>query len=294
MKLACGDHAFPLLEHEKSLALIKMLEIEGVDLALMGNRSHVRPEDIRDDIPGAASMLEQRVRGAGLEFADIFVIPWSDFQTMAPNNPDPSQREDAAALFRDMLELTGRLGAPGMTMLPGIDWEGESHDDSLARSAEELAWRAEEARAAGVRFSVEPHVGSVAPTPAEAMRLVEMTPGLELTLDYCHFVFQGIPESEAEPLLRHSRHFHARGATQGRLQTTLRENTIDYARLVDAMREAGYDGYIAVEYVWTPGEPPGGPYDLTNTDNVAETILLRDLLRAKLAGEVPESVAATA
>ena len=282
MKLACGDHAFPLLSHEQSLELIKMLDFEGVDIALMGNRSHVRPEQVREDVPGWANRLQERVRGRGLEFADMFVIPWSDFETMAPNHPEAKVREDAAALFRDMLELTVAVGAPGMTMLPGIDWDGESHEDSLKRSSEELAWRAEEARQAGVRFSIEPHVGSVVPNPPEAKRLCEMTPGLELTLDYTHFVFQGMSQLDVDPLVQHSRHFHARAANEERLQSTLRENTVDYERIVDVMRDTGYDGYLAVEYVWTPGDPPGGPYDLTNTDNVSESILLRDLLRAKL------------
>lgn len=282
MKLACGDHAFPLLPHEHSLELIRLLGIEGVDLALMGNRSHVRPEHVRDDVPGWAKTLGGRVRDRGLEFADIFVIPWSDFETMAPNHPDPRQREDAASLFRDMLELTARLEGSGMTMLPGIDWDGEDHEDSLGRAAEELAWRVEEARKEGVRFSIEPHVGSVAPTPEEAQRLCELTPGLELTLDYTHFVFQGMPEGDVDVLVPHARHLHARAARDGRLQTTLRDNTIDYERIIDVLLDDGYDGYFAIEYVWTPGEPPGGPYDLTNTDNVSETILLRDLARKKL------------
>jgi sugar phosphate isomerase/epimerase len=283
MKLACGDYSFPLLPHEHAVELVKTLGMDGIDVGLMGNRSHVRPEHVREDIPGWANRLGERVRGQGLEIADVFVIPWTDFQTMAPNHPDEEQREDAALLFRDMLDLASRLGASGMTILPGVDWEGESHEDSLKRAAEELAWRAEEARAAGVRFSVEPHVGSLVSTPEEAKKLVEMTPGLELTLDYGHFAYQGIPDSDVEPLIQHSRHFHGRGAKEGGLQTTLRENTIDYERVVDMMLESGYEGFFALEYVWVPGDPPGGPYDLTNTDNVSETILLRDLVRTKLA-----------
>jgi sugar phosphate isomerase/epimerase len=199
---------------------------------------------------------------------------------MAPNHPDAGEREDAAALFRDMLGLAAALGAGGFTLLPGIHWPGESWDDSLARAADELAWRVEEGRAAGVRVSVEPHLGSVAETPEKALRLVERCPGLELTLDYTHFVFQGIPEAEVEPLIEHARHFHARAARPGSLQSSLRENTIDYGRVVEVMRETGYDGYLGIEYVWTPGE---GAYDLTRTDNVSETILLRDHLREKLA-----------
>lgn len=279
MKLACADFTFPLLQHEQALELISMLDVEGVDLALMGNRSHVRPEDVRGDIPGWTRRLDERLRSRGLEPADVFLIPWTSFERMAPNNPDPRERADAAAIFRDILELAAGLHAPGLTLLPGIHWPGEPWEDSLARSAEELGWRVEEGRSAGVRVSVEPHVGSVVDTPAKALALVERCPGLELTLDYTHFVFQGVSEREIEPMVAHARHFHARGARTGSLQTTLRNNTIDYERIVDAMRETGYDGFLGLEYVWTPGE---GPYDLTNTDNVSETILLRDMLRAKL------------
>jgi len=283
LKLACADFAFPLLEHEQALDLIAMLGVEGVDLAMMGNRSHVRPEQVRADLGGWAERLGARLASRGLELADFFLIPWSDFERMAPNNPDPAERADAAALFRDMLSLAADLDAGGLTLLPGIHWPEEPWEDSLARSAEELTWRVEEGRQRGVRISVEAHVGSVADTPERALRLVQECPGLELTLDYTHFVFQGIAEPEIEPMVRHARHFHARGAREGRLQTTLRENTIDYERVVDVMKETGYDGYVGIEYVWTPGEPPGGPYDLTNTDNVSETILLRDLLRARIA-----------
>jgi sugar phosphate isomerase/epimerase len=280
MKLACADFTFPLLGHEQALDLISLLDVEGVDLAMMGNRSHVRPEEVREDIPGWTRKLKERLDSRGLELADFFLIPWTSFERMAPNNPDPKEREDAAALFRDMLEVASGLGARGLTLLPGIAWPEESWEDSLKRSADELAWRVEEGREAGIRVSVEPHVGSVADTPEKALELVAQCPGLELTLDYCHFVFQGISESKIEPLVEHARHFHARGARDGKLQCTLRENTINYDRVVEVMRETGYDGYIGIEYVWTPGE---GPYDLTNTDNVSETILLRDQIRKRLA-----------
>jgi sugar phosphate isomerase/epimerase len=102
-----------VLPHEQAVELVKVLGFEAFDLAVMGNRSHVRPEVIREDIPGWAGRLEERIRGRGLEIADVFCIPWTDFQTMAPNSPDVAERERGTALFRDMLELTVRLGAPG-------------------------------------------------------------------------------------------------------------------------------------------------------------------------------------
>lgn len=278
--LGCADFSFPLLEHEHALDLIEMLGVEGVDLGLMGGRSHVRPEEIRDRIPLWAGRLAERLQSRGLVPADVFLIPWTDFERMAPNHPEARERDDAAALFRDVLELAAALEAPGMTLLPGIHWPDEPYEDSLARAAEELAWRVAEGREAGVRVSVEAHVGSVADTPAKTLALVGRCPGLELTLDYTHFVFQGIEQAEIEPLVAHARHFHARGACPGTLQASLRENTIDFGRVIEAMRETGYDGFLGLEFVWTPGE---GAYDLSRTDNVSETLLLRDLLRAELA-----------
>jgi len=278
MQLSCGDHSFPVLPHEQTVELVKMLGFDAFDLAVMGNRSHVRPEDIRDDIPGWAGRLEERIRGRGLDIADVFCIPWTDFAVMAPNNPDAAERERGTALFRDMLELTVRMGAPGLTMVPGLDFPHESHEQSLGRAAEELARRAEEARAAGVRFSIEPHVGSVCGTPEDVARLVELAPGLELTLDYTHYVSQGFADADVEPLVAHARHFHARGGAPGRVQCALKDSTIDYGRAVDALRDAGYDGALAVEYVWIDWER------CNECDNVSETIILRDRLLDALAG----------
>ena len=135
VRLSCGDHSFPVLPHVQTVDLVRMLGFEAFDLAVMGNRSHIRPEVIREDIAGWAGRLEERIRGRGLEIADVFCIPWTDFATMAPNNPDDAERERGSAMFRDMLELTVRLGAPGLTMVPGIDFPHESHDASLARAA---------------------------------------------------------------------------------------------------------------------------------------------------------------
>jgi sugar phosphate isomerase/epimerase len=280
MRLACADNTFRLVQPwESAVELIRLLELDGVDVCLMGNRSHIRPEEIRDDLRAAAKRIRAGVLDLGLQISDLFVIPWTEFLTMAPNHPDPAERARSRGLFSDMLELAALAGAPGLTMLPGIDWEGESHEDSFQRSVEELSWRAQHARDAGVGFSIEPHLGSVAQDPVEAKRLCETAPGVQLTLDYSHFVYQGYPQTEIEPLVAHARHCHARGAREQRLQVALKDSVVDFERMIDVMGETGYDGDIGLEYLWIDWE------HLNECDTVSETILLRDRLRAKLAGE---------
>lgn len=280
IRLACADNTFRLVQPwERAVELIRLLELEAVDVCLMGNRSHIRPEDVRGDIPAAAARIREGLASRGLAVSDLFFIPWTDFERCAPNHPDPAERGRAWALFRDLLELAERIEAPGMTMLPGIDWPGESHEDSFARSVEELGRRAEEARARGVGFSVEAHLGSVVQDPGEALRLCKSAPGVGLTLDYSHFAYQGYGEAEIEPLVPYARHFHARGAAERRMQAPLAQSAIDFERLVDAALAAGYEGDIGLEYLWIDWE------GLNTCDTVSETILLRDRLRAKLAGE---------
>ena len=173
MRLACADDTFRLLRpHRAALELVAALGVDGVDLFLAGNRSIVRPEDVRDDLAGAAAQISCDLQDVGLTVSDLFVIPWTDLETMAPNNPDPQQREASRALLVDMLELAVRLGAPGMTTLPGIHWPVEPYEDSFARASEELGWRVERAQSEGLRFSVEPHVGSIVPVPEQAVSAV--------------------------------------------------------------------------------------------------------------------------
>ena len=57
----------------------------------------------------------------------------------------------------------------------------------------------------------------------------------------------------------------------------MKDNEIDYEEVLDVLRASGYGGYLCVEYVWIDWE------GMNRCDNVSETILMRDRLRAKLA-----------
>jgi sugar phosphate isomerase/epimerase len=156
-------------------------------------------------------------------------------------------------------------------------FETESADESWSRACEQLAWRVEQASSTNIVFGTEAHVGSLAPTPADALRLVRDVPGLTLTLDYTHFTREGRPDSEIEPLVKHASHFHVRGARPGRLQCSFKDNQIDYGRIVDVMVQSPYSGYIGIEYVWIDWE------HCNEVDNLSETILFRDFLRQETA-----------
>ena len=274
LKLAISDYTFPKLEWEQSLRLAHDVGAEAIDLGLFAGRSHLQPEALLVHPSKAAGRVAATVREHDLDIADVFGQPGSVFAEKAVNHPERSESAKAAEFFWRLLEFAARCNVRHLSLLPGIHFDHESAEDSLKRAAQELAWRAEAAAKIGITLGVEAHVGSIVPIPRLATRLIELTPGLTLTLDYTHFTYAGVPDDEIEPLLKFTSHFHARGACKGKLQASSSENTIDYPRVLQAMKREGYDRYIALEYVWTEW------MRCNEVDNLTETILLRDVLRS--------------
>ena len=241
LDLACADYTFPLLSHDKALDVVALLGFTAINIGVFSGRSHVTPEDVLPDIPAAAKNLTMKLNDRGLAVADIFYQA-SDFEDRAANHPDMAQRRQSRDLYQRMVEFALRCNSPHITGLPGIHWSDEPLDSSLQRSAEELAWRVEQARQLGIVYSVEPHLGSVVATPQDVQHLVDLAPTLTLTLDYGHFVYQGFPENEIEPLLRYASHFHARCAAPRRLQAKFQDNSINFGRILNEMNRIGYSG----------------------------------------------------
>jgi sugar phosphate isomerase/epimerase len=276
LRLACADFAFPLLPHDHALDLIAMLGFDGVDVGLFEGRSHLWPSRVFPTLRESARELARELGDRELKPADVFLQTAPDFVSLAPNHPEAGRRARARDLFSRTLEFAAECGCRHVSALPGVRFEEEPAEDSWRRCCDELAWRCAGARKHDVTFSVEAHVGSIAPTPGEAARLVRDTPGLTLTLDYTHFTRESVADAEVEPLVAHATHFHVRGARPGRLQASFKENVIDYGRVLEVMERTGYAGYVGVEYVWIDWE------HCNEVDNLSETILFRDFFRSRV------------
>ena len=276
LKLACADFSFPLLPHDRVLDLIAMLDFDGVDIGLFEGRSHLWPS-VEFKSPAKSGLkLRRKLTDRGLECADVFLQMNPSFIPYAINHPEAARRRRARDSFVRTLDYAAAAGAKHVTTLPGVHFETQARSVSWQRTRDELAWRVAEAERRGIVFGVEAHVGSIAPDPKTALRLVRDVPGLTLTLDYTHFTRVGLPDRASEPLIPYASHFHARGASKGRLQTAFPHNTIDYARVLHLMRKANYRGYVGVEYVWIDWE------HCNEVDNLSESIQMRDFLRANM------------
>ena len=264
LKLACADFTFPILPHDQALQVIAMLGLKGVDIGLMQDRTHLQPSTEFKSVGRSARRLKKRLDNHGLVAADIFLQLALDYESRAVNHPSVQRRRRAREAFEKALDYTAECRGRHLTALPGVHFQQESRQDSLTRAADELAWRVERAKEYRITFAIEPHVGSFADTPRRAERLVRDVPGLTLTLDYGHMYPRGYSEAQVEQLLQYSSHFHARGFSRRSGSTTLKNNTVDWKRILRVMDRTGYKGWIELEY--------GG-------NNVTDTVILRDYLR---------------
>jgi sugar phosphate isomerase/epimerase len=180
------------------------------------------------------------------------------------NDPDPAVRQDNREQIKGLIEFCHEAGIASILVLPGMLLPGQSAEDSHKLSAEVLN--------EFVTIGDEPHVNSSFESPEAARWLMEHVPGSGLVLDYSHFICQGYTQPEVDVLAPYAAHVHFRQAKSGLLQTKLEDGTINFALVLDNLRQVGYDGYLSVEYVHQDF------IGATNVDVLTETVKMRDFL----------------
>lgn len=259
IKIGCCSFDFGPRTLEDALRLIEDLGFRHVDVsaASPGEGAQVdqlaavtRPNEIADEIRAAASMYE-------LELEEFF-ITWIfvDGERVDVNHPDPRLRERLIEQFRGLATCAAKAGFESIMGVPGKFQDELGPEGSWQTAIETLRAMQQIAAEQGVQLHVEPHYGSIVQKPKAALELVEEVPGLRYTLDYSHFAAQGISQEEVAPLHEFTGHMHARQGKRGQPQCPLREGEIDFGPIVQKLKDEGWDGVMAMEYVGR-AEGPG-------------------------------------
>jgi sugar phosphate isomerase/epimerase len=271
-RISCVDFSFPG-SFAGAAASIHDLGIARIDVSVRRERFVLtEPGFVLADPVEAARDRLATLQPLALAVADVFCMS---------ADPDPPNKSDAVflqrerAVFEAVCVFASRLGASGVTVLPGQRDTVEVRPSAWERAVIELQWRVAHARSVGLQVSVEPHVGSIIDTPATVKSLLGDVPGLALTLDYSHFIYSGMSLDEIHPLLSMTRVLHVRQAAPRRIQTLLETGAIDFARVFAAARNV-FVGTISLEYVQHP-ILPGDSLDVA-----IESAKLRDVINREL------------
>ena len=196
--------------------------------------------------------LARRANGEGVRMLLIMVDDEGDL-----SHPDRRARSKAVARHRAWLEAAARLGAHGLRVNTGGERRLPRNAQHLppgspelrsavARCAESIAALADEARPAGVSVLLENH-GGISANPAAIVEIVcaARRDNVGTLPDFGNFL-EGVDRYEAvRTLLPHAR---ALSAKSWDFLEDGRESTIDFARMIGLAREAGYEGYVGIEY----------------------------------------------
>jgi sugar phosphate isomerase/epimerase len=259
MRLACSSCVEAHRELPEALARIAELGFRHVDLFVIEGMEHLHPSKLaRED--GGTAAVARAVAASGLVVSALncgFSVPFGE---------EAAARGQIKREFAAMLKLAAEVECSMLTMQIGGRDQAVGREEALGRVQSFLSWLAELRRDREVRLTFEPHVGSAAEKPADALDLAQrLWPEVAVTYDPSHFAMQ--PEvlslAETEPLLDYTAHVHVRNAAPGRMQTPMAEGTVHFPWLVSALGRRGYDGIVAIEYL--DGEE-------------AEALALRDLL----------------
>jgi sugar phosphate isomerase/epimerase len=267
MKLSITSWSFPKCTLAEAAAIAKVLGIGGIDVGYFYAASLDRArllaepetygEEVRATLPVAVANL-YHLFGADLAERNL------------ARGHDPANLAD----LEKGLRFCKAAGAPTIFVLPGMLGARQGRRQALAGTIEALKPMVEAGQKAGVTVTIEPHVHSYLESPTLAQELVEAVPGLKLTLDPAHFAVIGYRQDEIETLAPHVGHVHLRQARPGALQAKMEEGTLNFPAFFAALRDAGYDGWLAVEYVHQN-------YMATVYDDVlSETVKMRDCFRA--------------
>lgn len=271
MKLTITSWSFPHCTLEEAAGIAGALDFEAMDAdAFTGN--HLNRAAILKGDPNEAI----RVKRLGLTLSNIYFTFGKGFIERALNSPDKKIRRKNREDFKRVVDFCIVTECPSVMVLPGILHAGTTKQESIELVIEATRELLAIAHPAGIEIAIEPHVMSVLESPADTAHVVQHT-GAKLALDYSHFITLGYTQAATDPLCQFAAHVHLRQGKPGFLQTRLEHGTLNFGAMIDTLRQAGYDGYLAVEPVHQ---------DYLQTDNVdviSEAIKLRDVARQHIA-----------
>lgn len=229
----------------QGLALARRLGFINIDIGIGGGNAHFDPQAVGANPDPFAEIVLHEVDRLGVQLNECFLLNFG----WPINSPDPGLRQKSNELFPGVCHFARSVGCRSVLVIPGPLHVDFGIEQSVEWSIGVLQEMVATALDYGLFLNFEPDVESFAKTPEVADELCQRIPGLGLTLDYSHFVCQGIDPSRIALLHRHVRHVHIRQAVPSRIATDFDKGIINYPGIFHQLESIGYSGLYCIEYL---------------------------------------------
>ncbi|MEA3336153.1 MAG: sugar phosphate isomerase/epimerase [Chloroflexota bacterium] len=223
---------------------------DGIDI--WGGRPHAYRKDLGDK---EIADLRQTLQSEGLAVASF--IPAQFRYPTSLCSPIEKIRQDSVSYIQDSIETAVALGAPVVSVCPGHTLFGQSTEDGIERLSESLCAIAEYATSYELLIAIEPadrYETDLLPTCAATLDLVNKLgyAYLGVLLDNGHAHVVGEPAADAVRLLGDKLfHVHVDDNDGERDQHLVPgDGSFEFSPFMVALRQTGYDGFLAAELGW--------------------------------------------
>ncbi len=255
MKLAFSTNAYLRHPFDEAAARIAAIGYQGLEL--LADVPHAWPAGL---LEGSKQGIRDAMAKNGLQFSNInsFMMNAIDDHRQPywhPSflEPDANYRQVRIDHTRRALDLCAELGAPHITTEPaGPIPQGMSRQEAVDLFVDALKPLAEHAEKLGVLLLIEPEPELLLERTDQYIEIHERvnSPALGLNFDVGHAfcMSEDLPKA-IEALAPLTRHYHLEDIAATRVHHHLvpGDGAIDFAEVVAAIRQTGYDGWLTVE-----------------------------------------------
>ncbi|HUT24970.1 MAG TPA: sugar phosphate isomerase/epimerase family protein [Sumerlaeia bacterium] len=176
------------------------------------------------------------------------------------SDPDPAVRQRGLEGIRTSIETAAAVGADTVLVVPATVTPDVTYEEAWDRSTEALAEVLPLAEERKVALAIENVWNKFLLSPRDFVEYVDRFDSefLGAYFDVGNIVLFGYPDHWIRSLGERIRKVHLKGFDAGRSAFTwLLEGTIDWERVVGALREVGYDDCLTAELPQDEKDPVG-------------------------------------
>ena len=226
MFVAATTQCFPDLPLESAIEKLADLEFSHIEIGIHENSEHLKPSQVRSDMAKCYDQINSTrrltVTGLSLEIED--------------------EGEDYYDTFTKCCELAKLSKIVTMTV------PSSEHGTPFNEEVERYKRLVKIAEQHGVRVAMRSKVGNISADPDTVSVICGHVKGLGLSLDPSHYHYGQPPEvATYEKLMGYVHNVYLRDSTPEELQVRVGQGIIEYGKLINLLRKAGYDRALCVD-----------------------------------------------
>ena len=226
MFVAATTQCFPDRPLDRAIEKLADLEFSQIEIGLQENSQHLGPSDVVSDMSKCYDMLNSTRR--------LTVIGLSlDIEGEGETYFDTFTKCCELAKLSKIVTLTVPSGEHGTPFNEEVE-----RYKTLVKIAEQH----------GVRVAMRSKIGNISADPDTVSVICGHVQGLGLSLDPSHYHFGQPPETMTyEKLMGYVHNVYLRDSTPDNLQVRVGQGIIEYGKLINLLRKAGYDRALCVD-----------------------------------------------